>query len=162
MTQSVLWSDTVTLPVWTDMGTAKSRDASRTWSSEEEKTSTLLKSNSFCTHTQKFRKPRSIILTRYIYTWYINYVFTCSSVIIFIQYSFYHFMLKKAKWSSYFLSCFPVQINILKSRQICFRSKIRNINTFTSQKLLNFYVFLKKPLLLTKPAFIWSKEQQKQ
>ncbi len=27
---------------------------------------------------------------------------------------------------------------------------------------MNFYVFLKKSLQLTKPAFIWSKVQQKQ
>ncbi len=35
----------------------------------------------------------------------------------------------------------------------------------TSQKFLDskiFYVFLKNYLLLTKPAFIWSKIQQKQ
>lgn len=51
------------------------------------------------------------------------------------------FYVKEGKMVLLFLSCFPVQINILKSRQICFRSKIRNINTFTSQKLLNSMIF---------------------
>ncbi len=42
-------------------------------------------------------------------------------------------------------------------------NKYLKINIFTtSQKFLNskiFYVFLKNSLLLTKPAFIWSKSE---